>query len=79
VFRALHRSVESLPANSSASPLSDVIVLSSFATLARTYPIRDMGTLDKRAKIDDVFKSNALVDIRACNKPVIKVGNAFVR
>lgn len=35
-----------------------------------------MGTLDKHCtghKIDDVFKSNALVDIRACNKPVVKV------
>ncbi|XP_025197809.1 coronin-2B-like isoform X1 [Melanaphis sacchari] len=34
-----------------------------------------MGTLDKHCigyKIDDVFKSNALVDIRACNKPVVK-------
>jgi len=37
-----------------------------------------MGTLDKHCtgyKIDDVFKSNALVDIRACNKPVVKVMN----
>lgn len=37
-----------------------------------------MGTLDKHYtgyKIDDVFKSNALVDIRACNKPVVKVMN----
>lgn len=38
-----------------------------------------MGTLDKHIgyRIDDVFKSNALVDIRACSKPVVKVKNSL--
>lgn len=85
VYRIVRSSSYFLPAIFfSPSSCSDVIARLACTTPAahnthiplRLYlSVRDMGTLDKHTsyKIDDVFKSNALVDIRACNKPVIKV------